>query len=146
MNNKNVTANLLRLSLPFYYRQSHLPHGSADGLLCIQSGFPTMLETRQDRSLDYVLARRMTRISATKIICIHNKLLKSQSSHKATHFTGQLFQLPGNFRFFDFLFRGSLTALVLFSFNRTPPSSQTFRSQRVFLLCDSKTDHVFSTY
>ena len=36
INNKNVTANLSRLSLPFYYRQSHLPHGSADGLLCIQ--------------------------------------------------------------------------------------------------------------
>ena len=36
MNYKNVTANLLRLSLPFYYWQSHLPHGSADGLLCIQ--------------------------------------------------------------------------------------------------------------
>ena len=34
-----------------------------------------MLETRQDRSLDYVLARRMTRISAAKIICIHNKLI-----------------------------------------------------------------------
>ena len=36
MNYKNVTANLLRLSLPFYYWQSHLPYGSADGLLCIQ--------------------------------------------------------------------------------------------------------------
>ena len=30
------TANLLRLSLFFYYWQSHLPHGSANGLLCIQ--------------------------------------------------------------------------------------------------------------
>ena len=36
MNYKNLTANLLRLSWPFYYWQSHLPHGSADGLLCIQ--------------------------------------------------------------------------------------------------------------
>ena len=36
MNYKNLTANLLRLSLPFYYWQSHLPYGSADGLLCIQ--------------------------------------------------------------------------------------------------------------
>ena len=59
-----------------------------------------------------------SRISATKIICIHNKLIKSQSSHKATHFRGQLFQLPDIFRFFDFLFGGSLAALVLFSFNR----------------------------
>ena len=116
INNKNLTANLLRLSLPFYYWQSHLPHGSADSLLCIQ--FASTLETRQDRSLDYVLAKRLTRISATKIICIHNKLIKSQSSHKATHFRGQLFQLPDIFRFFDFLFGGSLTALLLFSFNR----------------------------
>ena len=36
INYKNLTANLLRLSLPFYYWQSHLPYGSADGLLCIQ--------------------------------------------------------------------------------------------------------------
>ena len=35
MNYKNLTANLLRLSLPFHYWQSHLPYGSADGLLCI---------------------------------------------------------------------------------------------------------------
>ena len=53
-----------------------------------------MLETRQDRSLDYVLARRMTRISAVKIIYIYNKLIQGQSSHKVTHFRGQLFQLP----------------------------------------------------
>ena len=46
------------------------------------SGIPATLETRQDRSLDYVLARRMTRISAAKIICIHYKLIKSQSPHK----------------------------------------------------------------
>ena len=116
MNYKNLTANLLGLSWPFYYWQSHLPHGSADSSLCIQ--FASTLETRQDRSLDYVLARRMTRISATKIICIHNKLIKSQSSHKATHFRSQLFQLPDIFRFFDFLFGGSLTPLVSFSFNR----------------------------
>ena len=68
--------------------------------------------------LSHVLARRMIRISAAKVICIHNKLIKSQSSHKATHFRGQLFQLPDIFRFLDFLFGGSLTALVLFSFNR----------------------------
>ena len=43
---------------------------------------------------------------------------KSQSLHKATHFRGQLFQLPDIFRFFDFLFGGSLTALVLLSYNR----------------------------
>ena len=49
---------------------------------------------------------------------IHNKLIKSQSSHKATRFRGQLFQLPDIFRPFDFFFGGSLTALVLFSFNR----------------------------
>ena len=36
MNYKNRTANLLRLSLPFYYWQSHLPYGSAYGLLSIQ--------------------------------------------------------------------------------------------------------------
>ena len=45
LNYKNLTADLLRLSLPFYYWQSHLPYGSADGLLCIQfavSGIPTM--------------------------------------------------------------------------------------------------------
>ena len=36
MNYKNLTANLLRPLLPFYYWQSHLPYGSADGLLCIQ--------------------------------------------------------------------------------------------------------------
>ena len=37
LNYKNLTANLLRLSLPIYYWQSHLPYiGSADGLLCIQ--------------------------------------------------------------------------------------------------------------
>ena len=119
MNYKNRTANLLRLSLPFYYWQFHLPYGSAYGLHTIGlSSTPATLETRQDRSLDYVLARRMTRISAAKTICIHNKLIKSQSSHKATHFRGQLFQLPDIFLFFDFLFGGSLTDLVLFSFNR----------------------------
>ena len=36
MNYKNLTANLLRLSLPFYYWQSRLPYGSATGLLCIE--------------------------------------------------------------------------------------------------------------
>ena len=37
LNYKNLTAYLLRLSLPIYYWQSHLPYiGSADGLLCIQ--------------------------------------------------------------------------------------------------------------
>ena len=37
LNYKNLTANLVRLSLPIYYWQSHLPYiGSADGLLCIQ--------------------------------------------------------------------------------------------------------------
>ena len=107
LNYKNLTANLLRLSLPIYYWLSHLPYiGSADSSLCTQ--FASTLETLQDRSLDYVLARRMARISAVKIICIHNKLIKSQSSHKATHFSGQLFQLPAIFRFFDFLFRGSI--------------------------------------
>ena len=115
MNYKNVTANLLRLSLPFYYWPSHLPHGSADGLLCKQFAcvvFQPRLKTRQDRPLDYVLARRMARISAVKIICIHNKLIKSQSSHKATHFSGQRFQPPDIFRFFDFLFKDrSLTAV-----------------------------------
>ena len=35
MNYKNLTAYLLRVSLPFYYWQSHLPYGSAAGLLCI---------------------------------------------------------------------------------------------------------------
>ena len=60
----------------------------------------------------------MTRISAAKIICIHNKLIKSQSPHKATYFRGQRSQLPDIFRFFDFLFGGSLTALVLFSYDR----------------------------
>ena len=66
----------------------------------------------------YVLARRMTRISAAKIICILNKLIKSQSPHKATHFISFLLQLHDIFRFFYFLFGGSLMALVLFSFNR----------------------------
>ena len=63
----------------------------------------------------------MTRISAAKIICIHNVTTWSkvtESPHKATHFRGQLFQLPDIFRFFDFLFGGSLTALALFSYNR----------------------------
>ena len=88
-------------------------------IICL-SGIPITLETRQDVSLDYVLARRMTRISTAKIICIHNKLIKSQSPHKATHFRSQLFQLLvlDIFRFFDFLFGGTLTALVLFSYNR----------------------------
>ena len=124
MNYQNLTANLLRLSLPFYYWQSHLRFAV---WFCWRfalhsiwlSGIPTTLETRQDRSLDYVLARRMmTRISAAKIICIHNKLLKSQSPNKVTHFRGLLFQLPDIFWFFEFLFGGSLTALVLFSYNR----------------------------
>ena len=120
VNYKNLTAYLLLLSLPFYYWQSHLPHGSDDGLLCIQFAclvFQPRLKLGQDRSLDYVLAKRMARISAAEIIGIHNKLIKSQSSHKATHFRGQLFQLPDISRFFDFLFGGSLTALVLFPFN-----------------------------
>ena len=148
MNYKNLTANLLRLSLPFYYWQSHMPCqcGSVDGLLCIQFAClvfqPRSKLVRIDLCRNYVLARRMTRISAAKITCIHNKLIKSQSPHKATDIRGQLFQLPCIFRFFDFLFSGSLMALVLI---RTPPSSQTFRSQKVFVLCDSKTSHVFST-
>ena len=142
MNYKNLTANLLPLSLPFYYWKSHLLYDSADGLLCIcLSGISTTLETRQDRSLDYVLARRMTRISAAKIICIHNKLIRSQSPHKATHFRGQLFQLPCIFRFFDFLFGGSLTALVLFS-NAAFFTNVSIRSQKVFLLCNPKTNYV----
>ena len=57
----------------------------------------------------------MTRISAAKIICFHNKLIKSQSPHKATHFRGQLFQLLDIFRFFDFLF-GAADRLRLSSF------------------------------
>ena len=52
----------------------------------------------------FILARRMTIISAAKIIYIHNKLIKSQSPPKATHFSGQLLQLRDIFRFFDFLF------------------------------------------
>ena len=121
MNYKNVTAYLLRFSLPFYYWQSHLPVWFCCRFplhIIRLSGIRATLENRQDRSMDYVLARRMTRISAAKIICIHNKLIKSQSSQKATHFRGQLFQLLDIFRFFDFLFGGSLTALVLFSYNR----------------------------
>ena len=119
MNYKNLTANLLRLLLPYY--QSYAVWFCCRFALHIiyqLSGIPATLETRQDRSLDYVLARRMTRISAAKIICIHNKLIKSQSPHKATHFRGQLLQLRDIFRFFDFLFGGSLRLLVLFSFNR----------------------------
>ena len=143
---QNLTANRLRLSLPFYYWQSHMPCGSVDGLLCIQFAClvfqPRSKLVRIDLCRNYVLARRITRISAAKITCIHNNLIKSQSPHKATDIRGQLFQLPCIFRFFDFLFSGSLSALVLI---RTPPSSQTFRSQKVFVLCDSKTSHVFST-
>ena len=70
MDYKNLTANLLQLSLPFYYWQSHLPYGSADGLLCVNNdarlmqGFaynlPVWYSNHADRSLDYVLARRMT--------------------------------------------------------------------------------------
>ena len=75
MNYNNLTANLLRLSLPFYYWQSSLAAWFcwrfALNTICL-SCIPTSLETRQDRSLDYVLARRMTRISAAKIMCIHN--------------------------------------------------------------------------
>ena len=100
MNYTNLTANLLRLSVPFfYYCQSHLPYSSAEGLLCIQFAclaFQPRLATRQDRALRYLLAWRMTRISAAKIICIHNKLIKSQFPHNATHFRGQLFQLSYN--------------------------------------------------
>ena len=97
---------------------------------------------RIDLCMDYVLARGMTRSSAAKIICVHNKLINNQSWHKATHFRGQLFQLSCIFCFFDFLFGRLLAALVLF---HTPPSSQAFRSQKAFLLCSSKTNHVFST-
>ena len=43
----------------------------------------------------------MTAFCAAKIICIHNKLTKSQSPERATHF-------------FDFLFGRSLSALVCF--------------------------------
>ena len=35
----------------------------------------------------------MTRISAAKIICIHNRLIKSQSPHRTTYFRGQLFSI-----------------------------------------------------
>ena len=121
MNYKNLTANLLRLSLPFYFWQFHLPYGwfswrFASHTTCL-SGTQTACGTRQDRSLDYVLARRLTKISAAKIICIHNKLIKSQSPHKATHFRSQLFRPLNIFRFFA-LDKRSLTALVLFSYNR----------------------------
>ena len=84
----------------------NLPHGP---------GIPTRLETRQDRSLDYVLARRMTRISAAKVICIHNKLIKSQSSHfqrptfSATWYLSFLSLSPLHFG-------RSLTALTSFVF------------------------------
>ena len=119
MNYKNLTANLLRLPLPFYYWQFHLPYGSADGLLCIQFAClvlqPRLKLVKIVRSLDYVLARRMTKISAAKIICIHNRLIKSQSPHKATHFRGQLFQLPDIFRFFALEDRLRLS--VSFSYN-----------------------------
>ena len=109
MNYKNLIANLLRLSL-------HLPYCCRFALhiICL-SGIPTTLQTRQDGSLDYVLARRMTIISAAKIIYIHNKLSKSIfTSHKATHFWSQLFHLLDIFRFCEFLFGGTFTALVLF--------------------------------
>ena len=81
------------------------------------SAFDAKIPT-MNLKLSHVLARRIIRISAAKVICIHNKLIKSQSSHKATHFRGQLFQLPDIFRFFDFPFGRSHMALVLFSFNR----------------------------
>ena len=73
-NYKNLIANLSRLSLHLLYCCRFALH-----IICL-SGIPTTLQTRQDGSLDYVLARRMTRISAAKIIYIHNKLTKSQSS------------------------------------------------------------------
>ena len=81
MNYKNLIANLLRLSL-------HLPYCCRFALhiICL-SGIPTTLQTRQDGSLDYVLARRMTIISAAKIIYIHNKLSKSQSSRHIKQLT-----------------------------------------------------------
>ena len=148
MNYKNLSANLLHLSLPFYYWQSHLANGFADGLLyiqftCLDLVFQSRLKLlRIDLCMDYVLARWMTFISAAKIICVHNKLRNNQSRHKATRFRGQLFQLPCIFCFFDFLFGRLLAALVLF---HTPPSSQAFHSQKAFLLCSSKTNHVFST-
>ena len=58
MNYKNLTANLLRLSLPFYYWQSHISDGVsvwfcwrfALHTICL-SGIPATLETRQDWSL-----------------------------------------------------------------------------------------------
>ena len=85
----NLTANLsCGFQYLFYYCQSHLPYSSAEGLLCIQFAclvFQPRLATRQDRALRYLLAWRMTRISAAKIICIHNKLTKSQFPHNATH-------------------------------------------------------------
>ena len=137
MNYKNLTANLLGLSLPFLSLTIPL----AVWFCCrfaLHFRLVTTLETRQDRSLDYALARRMTRISAAKIICIHNKLIKSQSPHKATHFRGQLFPLLDIFRFFDFLFKefqqiataGATTAAVTEKvFERTSPRSAKFFSK-----------------
>ena len=123
MNCKNLTANLLRLASPFYYWQSHLPYVSADGLLSIQFAclvFHGWNSSRQISGLHFSNTNDKNFLSAAKILCIHDKLTKSQSPHKATHFRGQLFQLPDVFRFFDFFFGGliSLTALVLFSYNQ----------------------------
>ena len=59
MDYKNLTANLLRPSLPFYYWQSHLPHGSADGLRCMQ--FASTLETPGGGVLPQILDRGVPR-------------------------------------------------------------------------------------
>ena len=58
----------------------------------------------------------MTKSSAAKIICIHKRLIKSQSPNEATHFGGQLFQLPDICRFFALEDRLRLS--VSFSYNR----------------------------
>ena len=120
--NRNWELKLIKTFEPFNYWLSHLPYGSADGLLCTQFACQVIqLRLKLCQDLDYVLARWITRIFTAKIICIHNKLIKSQSPHKATHFGGQLFQLADIFRFFDFLFGRPLTALVLFSSVQSKP-------------------------
>ena len=149
MNYKNQTANLLRLSLPFYYWQSHLPYGSAYGLLSIQFACLVLQPRLKLVNIDlWIMFEQGESLLRRKIICIHNKLIKSQSSHKATHFRGQLFQLPAWYLSFLWLslWRIAYGSSFVFVQSKRRLLHKRFARKKCFcMLCDSKTDHVFST-
>ena len=81
----------------------------------------------------------MTKISAAKIICIHNKLIKVNPHTTRLISEATFFSCLTSFVSLTFSLADRLRLQLCFRTIEMPPASQTFCSQKVFLLCDSDT-------